>query len=126
NIIHRALRRADRLRYTLIADGFHIPEVLFRNLLEWVPIEHLAVVSDAISAAGLRPGTNRLAGREVRIGEDRAARDASGEHFVGSASTMRDADQWLTATLGLDAPTRCRLLRDHPNQWLAARADATL
>jgi N-acetylglucosamine-6-phosphate deacetylase len=120
NIIYRALRRADQLRFTLIADGFHVPELLFRNLLQWVPLERLAVVSDAISAAGLGPGTYQLGEREVTIGSDRAARDPSGEHFVGSASTMRDADHWLANVLHLSQSDRSSLLRDNPLHWLAA------
>jgi N-acetylglucosamine-6-phosphate deacetylase len=120
NIIYRALRRADQLRFTLIADGFHVPELLFRNLLQWVPLERLAVVSDAISAAGLGPGTYQLGERQVTIGSDRAARDPSGEHFVGSASTMRDADHWLDSVLHLSQPDRASLLRNNPLHWLAA------
>ncbi|MEZ6151995.1 MAG: N-acetylglucosamine-6-phosphate deacetylase [Pirellulaceae bacterium] len=118
NIIYRALRCADQLRFTLIADGFHLPETLFRNLLKWVPLERLAVVSDAISAAGLGPGTYQLGPRQVTIGADRAARDPSGEHFVGSASTMPDADRWLANTLGLALSQRQQLLRDNPAAWL--------
>lgn len=120
NIIYRALRCADRLRYTLIADGFHVPELLFRNLLQWVPLERLAVVSDAISAAGLGPGTYQLGERQVTIGIDRAARDPSGEHFVGAASTMRDADHWLASVLGLAERDRVKLLRNNPRDWLAS------
>ena len=118
NIIYRALRRSDRLRYTLIADGFHVPKVLFENILNWVPRDRLAVVSDAISAAGLGPGVYRLAGREVSIGPDKAARDASGRHFVGSACSMRDADQWLIASLGLSEKERAALLVENPASWL--------
>lgn len=118
NIIYRALRCSDRLHYTLIADGFHVPKILFENLLSWVPIDRLAVVSDAISAAGLGPGVYRLAGREVSIGEDKAARDPSGKHFVGSACSMLDADRWLTESLGLSAQRRSALLSQNPASWL--------
>lgn len=118
NIIYRALRRSDHLHYTLIADGFHVPKVLFENILHWVPINRLAVVSDAISAAGLGPGIYRLAGREVSIGADKAARDPSGKHFVGSACSMRDADQWLGDSLSLSLATRTELLRNNAQRWL--------
>ena len=118
NIIYRALRRSDRLHYTLIADGFHIPRILFENILNWVQPDRLAVVSDAISAAGLGPGVYRLAGREVSIGSDKAARDPSGKHFVGSACSMRDADRWLTGSLGLSEVKRRVLLVTNPGRWL--------
>jgi N-acetylglucosamine-6-phosphate deacetylase len=114
NIIYRALRLRDRLRYSLIADGFHIPQLLFEHLLDWIPLDNLLVVSDAISAAGLGPGVYQLGGRQVNIGPDKAARDASGEHFVGAASSMRDADQWLTETLRLNLQDRRRLLVENP------------
>ncbi|MEZ6133565.1 MAG: N-acetylglucosamine-6-phosphate deacetylase [Pirellulaceae bacterium] len=118
NIIYRALRFHDRLTYSLIADGFHVPRLLFENLLEWLPRERMLVVSDAISAAGLGPGTYQLGHRQVQIGEDKAARDASGQHFVGAASTMRDADGWLRDMLGLDTATRRQLLVDNPARLL--------
>ena len=123
NIMMRALRLSDRLHYSLIADGFHIPEILFSNLLEWVDIDRLMVVSDAISAAGLGPGVYRLGAREVRIGSDKAARDASGEHFVGAASTMRDADYWLAHSLQLPVAVRRKLLVENPMRYLAGQKD---
>jgi N-acetylglucosamine-6-phosphate deacetylase len=118
NIIYRALRLKDQLSYTLIADSFHVPELLFRNLLDWVNPSRLSVVSDAMSATGLGPGTYQLGQRIVKIGADKAARDASGEHFVGAASSMRDADQWLTEGLRLDHPLRYQLLVSNPNRIL--------
>lgn len=118
NIIYRALRFRHQLTYSLIADGFHVPQVLFENLLDWVPIENLLVVSDAISAAGLGPGRYQLGGRTVTVGADKAARDPSGEHFIGAASSMRDADHWLTHTLQLDASKRHNLLYANPARLL--------
>ena len=118
NIIYRALRLKDQLSFTLIADGFHIPEMLFRNLLDWGDHDRLSVVSDAISATGLGPGTYQLGQRTVRIGADRAARDASGEHFVGAASSLRQADEWLSSVVKLDHELRHRLLVANPARFL--------
>ncbi len=118
NIIYRALSRSASLNFTLIADGFHIPKLLFQNLLNWLPHDRLAVVSDAISAAGLGPGTFQLGERTVNIGIDRAARDPSGEHFVGSASSMRDADSWLAKELCLPPEHRKQLLQNNAYNWL--------
>ncbi|MCA9194058.1 MAG: N-acetylglucosamine-6-phosphate deacetylase [Planctomycetales bacterium] len=118
NILLRALNRAERLRFTLIADGFHIPKMLFENLLRCLPIEKLAVVSDAISAAGLGPGTYGLGEKQVTIGPDRACRDPSGQNFAGAASSMRDADDWLAKTMGLPFSTRQQLLLDNPKNWV--------
>lgn len=119
NIIYRALHFRDQLYFSLIADGFHVPELLFRILLDTIPRARLLVVSDAISAAGLGPGVYQLGQRQVRIGEDRAARDASGEHFVGSASSMQDADCWLRTNLKIDAVQRRELLSENAATWLS-------
>jgi len=117
NIIYRALRLSEQLRYTLIADGCHVPELLFRNLLDWIDHERLCVVSDAISAAGLGPGTYGIGHRKVTVGDDRVAWDAEEGHFVGSANSMRDADRWLGDCLGLDLKSRQQLLVDNPSRF---------
>lgn len=114
NIIYRALSLRDRLHFSLIADSFHVPELLFQHVMSLVPIDRLLVVSDAISAAGLGPGEYQLGDRTVKIGPDKAARDASGEHFVGAASTMRDAEAWLENTLELNESERRQLLFENP------------
>jgi N-acetylglucosamine-6-phosphate deacetylase len=117
NIIYRALSLQDKLAFSLIADGFHVPELLFRNLLSWVNHDRLCVVSDAISATGLGPGVYRLGQRSVTIGADKAARDPSGEHFVGAASSMADADRWLENCLGLAHGLRTQLLSTNPSKF---------
>ena len=114
NIILRALTFRDQLHVSLIADGFHVPQMLFQLFLQWLPPEKVCVVSDAISAAGLGPGTYRLGEREIVIGEDKCARDSSGEHFVGSAASMRDAETWLQSTLGLGTDRRRQMLCENP------------
>jgi N-acetylglucosamine-6-phosphate deacetylase len=124
NIIYRALRFKDQLAYTLIADGFHIPEVLFLNLLDWIDHHRICVVSDAISAAGLGPGTYPLGSRMVSVGIDGVARDPGGQHFVGSASNLRQADHWLADKIKLVSSTRRLLLRDNANRLLGPRASA--
>jgi N-acetylglucosamine-6-phosphate deacetylase len=120
NILQRALSLAPRLRYTFIADGWHLPSFVVKNLLKCASIEHLAVVSDAIAAAGLGPGEFQLGDRRVKVGADRCARSPNGEHFVGAASTMADAHQWLLETVGLSDAQCHQLLYTNPKQWLMA------
>lgn len=116
NIIYRALSFSDQLSYTLIADGAHLPAVIFRNLLNWVDHQRLCVVSDSISAAGLGPGNYGIGSRKVTVGADKVAWDAEEGHFVGSASSMRDADVWLSQALGLDIKLRRLLLCENPSR----------
>jgi N-acetylglucosamine-6-phosphate deacetylase len=119
NILQRALSLAPRLKYTFIADGWHLPPFVVRNLLRCASLSNLAVVSDAISAAGLGPGEFQLGNRRIKVGEDRCARSPDGQNFVGAASTMADADRWLAEHLGLEGTDRAILLYENPKQWLA-------
>lgn len=119
NILHRAMSLAPQLKITFIADGWHLPSFVVKNLLRCATLEHLAVVSDAIAAAGLGPGEFQLGDRRVKVGADKCARSPDGEHFVGAASTMADADKWLAETVGLSDADRQTLLSDNPRRWLA-------
>lgn len=121
NIFQRALSLGSRLKTTFIADGWHLPSFVVKNLMQCAPLENLAVVSDAIAAAGLGPGEFQLAGRRVQVGTDRCARSPDGQHFVGAASTMADADRWLKDCVGVDDQQRQMLLYDNPRRWLNAR-----
>ncbi|GAB5404262.1 MAG: N-acetylglucosamine-6-phosphate deacetylase [Aureliella sp.] len=123
NIILRAASRSDHLHFSLIADGHHVPRMLFEFLQRLLPLEQILVVSDAISAAGLGPGTYRLGEREVQVGADLAARDASGEHFVGAASTMRDAERWLTQTLELPVAELEAILQRNAEKFFGLSID---
>ncbi len=57
NILQRAMSLAPQLKITFIADGWHLPSFVVQNLLRCAPLENLAVVSDAIAAAGLVPAS---------------------------------------------------------------------
>lgn len=118
NILQRALSLAPRLKYTFIADGWHLPSFVVQNLIRCATLDNLAVVSDAIAAAGLGPGEFQLGNRRVKVGADRCARSPDGQHFVGAASTMADADQWLADVVGVSEADRRRLLYENPKQWL--------
>lgn len=121
NIFQRAISLAPRLKYTFIADGWHLPTFVVKNLMRCVPLENLAVVSDAIAAAGLGPGEFQLGNLCVKVGEDRCARSPDGQNFVGAASTMADADHWLTRTVGISSADRSMLLYDNPKRWFSFR-----
>lgn len=118
NILQRAMSLTHRLRTTFIADGWHLPAFVVKNLMSCAGIENLAVVSDAIAAAGLGAGEFQLGNRRVRVGDDKCARSPDGQHFIGAAATMADADQWLASAVGLSEEQRRRLLYENPKRWL--------
>jgi N-acetylglucosamine-6-phosphate deacetylase len=118
NIIQRALSLRDRLRYTFIADGVHVPFPALGNYLALAGPERCAVVTDAMSAAGLGPGRHTLGRWSVEVGEDLAAWAPDRSHLVGSAMTMPQAFERLVGRLGLSEAEALRLVRDNPGAWL--------
>ena len=57
----------DRVIVGLIPDGLHVHPVIVGLVRRMVGPERLAIVTDAIAALGMTPGTHRLAGREVEV-----------------------------------------------------------
>lgn len=121
NIIQRVLALADRLWISFIADGVHVPFVALRNYLKCTGLERAFVVTDAIAAAGLGPGTYMLAGESVVVDEQLATWSADRTHLRGAATTMRTVVDRLQNDLGLAARQIEQLTRANP---LAALGEA--
>ncbi|WDQ16024.1 N-acetylglucosamine-6-phosphate deacetylase [Rhodopirellula sp. P2] len=102
NIVQRVLSRASRLAISFIADGFHIPMMALGNYLKCVPEQNIIIVSDAISAAGLGPGTYALAGQNVHVDDDGAAWAECRTHFAGCATSVQSMTEKLRQELSVD------------------------
>ncbi len=89
NIINRVLSLSERLWICFIPDGAHIPDFVLRNYLAATGLSKVIFTSDAISAAGLGPGTYELSGEPVIVGADGIARRPGSENLAGS--TIRGA-----------------------------------
>lgn len=113
NIVQRVLSLADRFQaISFIADGAHIPVFVLRNYLKLVPPDRVVIVSDAISAAGLGPGSYSLGDQTVTIGDDLVPRAPAG-HLVGSACPLqRMADN--LRQIGIDETAIRQWLTDNP------------
>jgi N-acetylglucosamine-6-phosphate deacetylase len=122
NIIQRALSVADRLMIGFIADGTHVPMFALKNYLKAAGIERCYVVTDAIAPAGLGPGRYTLGRWDLQIGQDMVARAPDGSHFVGSAITMPQTYQNLTATLGLSDDEARMLVYGNPERLISPAA----
>lgn len=116
NVIQRALSLADDLWICFIADGVHVTFPALGNYLRCAGIDRSIVVTDAIAAAGLGPGTYTLGDQSIKIGEDLIARSHDASHFVGSTVTMRKSREHLEGPLGLDEKDIVRLLDTNPRQ----------
>ena len=98
NIIQRVLSLSDQIFISWIADGHHVPWFALSNYLKAVPPEHVIIVSDSMSAAGLGPGRYQLGDQWVEVDKDLAAWKAGRTQFAGSATPLSDM---------------CDLLADH-------------
>ena len=82
-----ALLDDERVTLELINDEVHVHPSLVRRLLAAAGPTRVALVTDAIAAAGEADGTYRLGSREVIV-RDGAARLAVGGNLAGSVLTM--------------------------------------
>jgi N-acetylglucosamine-6-phosphate deacetylase len=119
NIIQRVLSLRDRLTPCFIGDGVHVPLAALGNYLRLVGVERAVVVSDAISAARLKPGRYTVGAQTVDIGEDMVARSPDNSHLFGSTATMPQIASLLREELGLSPTDVKRLLFDNPRAVLA-------
>jgi N-acetylglucosamine-6-phosphate deacetylase len=101
NIIERTLSLYNELWISFIGDGAHVPFSALGNYLRVASIKRCVIVSDAICAAGLGPGSYTVANQTVNVGEDRVPRSADGDHFVGSATSLSQMAERLGRDLRL-------------------------
>ena len=118
NIIHRVLALRDSLRVTLIADGFHLPLWLLDSWVDWFGEDRVAIVSDAISAAGLAPGIYQLGQQKVAVGADGVPRSADQTHFVGSGATLGRMRNLCESHLSWSSERIEKLFKTNAAQWL--------
>jgi N-acetylglucosamine-6-phosphate deacetylase len=121
NIVQRVLSRASQLAISFIADGFHIPMMALGNYLKCVPEQNIIIVSDAISAAGLGPGTYALAGQNVHVDEDGAAWAECRTHFAGCATSVQTMTEKLRCELGIDEARIKKWTQTNPARLLAGK-----
>jgi N-acetylglucosamine-6-phosphate deacetylase len=115
NIIQRCLHLREHLTLCFIADGVHIPFFALANYLNLVGVDRAVVVTDAISAAGMGPGKFTLGHQWVlEVGEDLAVWSPDRSHLVGSAMTMKQAQENLRKHLHLSPSDIIKLTRDNP------------
>jgi N-acetylglucosamine-6-phosphate deacetylase len=118
NVIQRVLSLADQLWIGLIADGVHVPFPALGNYLRCAGIDRCFVVTDAISAAGLGPGTFQLGAQTVVVDENLATWAPDKSHLMGSASTMPRLVQNLTEGLQLSPAEVADLTSRNPARAL--------
>lgn len=110
-----------RLLCPVIVDGVHVHPAMVRNAFAVLGPDRMALVTDAVAAAGMPDGEFQLAGMRVRA-VDGIVRDMAG-HLAGSALTMaRAARNFLRFVPQAGPWTLARLASANPAR-LAGAAD---
>jgi len=99
----------------VIADGLHIHPFILKMLWE-LKGNGLALISDAISAAGLSDGRYRLAGQEILVVGGRAALPCG--RLAGSTITVLEAVKNMIKLAGLTLPQAVSLASTNPARIL--------
>ena len=114
-----ALLASGRVRAGIIADGVHVHEGALRVAYRQKGPENLALVTDAMAAAGMPPGDYELGGRTVRL-DDEAVRLPDGT-LAGSALTMDRAVRNAVEALGIPLRDAVRMATETPAEALGMR-----
>ncbi|KUH81596.1 MULTISPECIES: N-acetylglucosamine-6-phosphate deacetylase [unclassified Mycobacterium] len=116
-----ALLEEPRVTVELIADGVHVHPALVRQVIETVGPDRVALITDAMAAAGLPDGPFRIGALEVEVTE-RIARVRGTSTIAGSTATMDQlfrtavgqlggSDEALAKAARMTATTPARALR---------------
>lgn len=123
NIIQRVLSLSDQIWCCFIADGIHVPAFALANYLRAAGIDRSIVVSDAMAAAGLGPGSYSLGSIPVDVDETGRAELVDGDgRLAGSVATMSSMHVVLSEEVGLSDENANRLLADNPRTAIGCPA----
>ena len=106
----------DRIRASIIADGVHVHEGALHLAYREKGIEGLALVTDAMEAAGMEDGEYELSGRTVRL-EGGFVRLPDGT-LAGSSLTMDGAVRNAVKFLGIPLKEAVRMASETPAEIL--------
>ena len=114
NIIQRILEISDSIWISFIADGIHIPFPVLNNYLKIIPTERAIAVTDAISAARMKPGQYTLGKWDLVIEEDGVAMSPDSSHLVGSTLTAPKIIDNLKNKLNLNGSQIKEIIHTNP------------
>lgn len=116
NMIQRALSLSDRLWICYIPDGAHVDFFALSNYLKISGVDRSIMVTDAISAAKLGPGTYQLSGAPVEIDEHGVARRPGSANLAGSTVSMPQVRKNLARELKLSDTEIDQLVSSNPRR----------
>jgi N-acetylglucosamine-6-phosphate deacetylase len=110
----------DDVTVDLIADGIHSDPLMLRLVLRCKTAARVALISDAVSPAGLGDGDYRVWGETISVASGRTSNERGS--IAGSVITMRDAVGNVRA-LGLGETDIARVASLNPALLLGVGAD---
>lgn len=114
----------DRVAASFIADGIHLPPSALKSLLRAKGVERSILVTDAVSAAGMEPGTYPFAGTRVELSPDGSVRVPGSRYLAGSALVLDQAVRNLVAWGLATAENALRMASDNPRRAMEAAVAA--
>jgi len=121
NIIQRALSLKNNLSLCFIADGIHIPFYALKNYITTAGIENCIITTDAMAAAGAKPGQYQLSNITLEVGEDGIVKEPGKDNFAGSSVTMKQSFKNLTEKLKLTKEDARKLTIHNPLRALGIK-----
>jgi N-acetylglucosamine-6-phosphate deacetylase len=110
----------DDVTVDMIADGVHLDPLMLKVLLRCVAPSRMALISDAIAAAGLGDGQYEIWGEKITV-QDGRTQNARG-NIAGSVITMLDAVR-MTRSLGASECDVARMASFNPALLLGIEQD---
>ncbi|WP_142659883.1 N-acetylglucosamine-6-phosphate deacetylase [Methylacidimicrobium tartarophylax] len=105
---------------SVIPDGIHLPPHALRAVARSLG-DRLILITDAIAAAGMRPGSYRLGDRKIDVDEAGRAVDAASGRLAGSTLTPFAAVFRAAALLGRPWGECWEAFSVRPAHWLSLR-----
>jgi N-acetylglucosamine-6-phosphate deacetylase len=110
----------DEVTCDLIADGVHVDPLMLRVLLRLKGSERLALISDAIAAAGQGDGDYQIWGETIAVRNGRTSNEKGS--IAGSVITMLDAAKTMRS-LGASEVELARMTATNPAQLVGIDRD---
>jgi N-acetylglucosamine-6-phosphate deacetylase len=106
------------LRVSLIPDTTHVSPALFRLAHRALEPDSIYYISDAMAAAGMKPGRYRLGRLELEVGPDQVVRLPGKPNFAGSALRPIDGVFRAAKMLGCSWRDAWPRFSEVPAKWM--------
>ena len=107
----------DGMDIEIIADGIHVPSDLLKLVVKIKGVDHIALVTDSMRAAGMPEGPSILGGLEGGqevIVEDGVAKLLDRSAFAGSVATADRLVRTMVREGGVSIPAAVRMITANP------------